>query len=197
MAAESGAARWINQLLRLNYFATGDGAIPLKRNTPRVLPSFQKDCPSKNKVIFKTIFLSIVMSFKSFRFPKNDSQYLWTNHILGKMRYYGISEQRVRKIIRMPERKEDGIAPKTIAVMNAVKSKNKPHEIWVMYQLTNSKIKNPADAKALAGKQKSKLTPSPKLILISAWRYPGRSPTGKKIDIPAEVLDDLQKFLHS
>lgn len=120
------------------------------------------------------------MSFKSFRFPKNDSKYLWTNHIVGKMRYYGISEQMVKKIIHRPERREEGIAPQTIAVMNTVKSKNKPHEIWVMYQIIKSKLK----------------TQSAKLVLISAWRYPGRSPIGKKIDIPDDAMAELKKFLH-
>lgn len=97
------------------------------------------------------------------------------------MRYYGISEQKVRNIIHRPERKEEGMAPKTIAVMNAVKSKNKPHEIWVMYQ----------ELKLKTGSQNTKK------VLISAWRYPGRSPIGKKIDIPEDVLMDLQKFLRS
>ena len=81
----------------------------------------------------------------------------------------------------MPERKEDGIAPKTIAVMNTAKSKTKPHEIWVMYQTLKSKTSSQ----------------NAKTVLISAWRYPGRSPIGKKIDIPENVLMDLQKFLHS
>jgi len=121
------------------------------------------------------------MSFRKFGFPQNDSKYLWTSHIIGKMRYYGISEQQVKKIVRMPERKEDGIAPKTIAVMNTAKSKTKPHEIWVMYQTLKSKTSSQ----------------NAKTVLISAWRYPGRSPIGKKIDIPENVLMDLQKFLHS
>lgn len=125
------------------------------------------------------------MSFKKFGFPRNDSKYLWTNHIAGKMRYYGISEKMVKKIIHRPERKEEGIAPKTIAVMNPVKSKSKPHEIWVMYQQINPKFKA----------QSAKLIKNPKLILISAWRYPGRSPLGKKIEIPDEVLNDLKSFL--
>ena len=119
------------------------------------------------------------MSLKSFRFPRNDSKLLWTNHIVAKMRYYGISEQKIKNIVRSPERKEDGVAPKTVAVMNAVKSKSKPHEIWVMYQPASPKSKNQ----------------SSKLILISAWRYPGRSPVGKKIEIPEDVLADIKKFL--
>lgn len=131
------------------------------------------------------------MPFMSFRFPRNDSKYFWTNHIVAKMRYYGISEQMVRKIIHRPERKEEGIAPKTTAVMSSVESKRKPHEIWVMYQQVKSKLKTAYSAETgLAAKAGQ----NSKLILISAWRYPGRSPAGKKIDIPEDVLADLQKF---
>jgi hypothetical protein len=104
--------------------------------------------------------------------PKNDAKYLWTNHVARKMRYYGLSEQRVRRVLRSHQRVEEGVAPKTIAVMSGAGSSKRPHEIWVMYQLDGKKKK-----------------------IISAWRYPGRSPVGKKIEIPPDVLKDLKEFI--
>lgn len=98
-------------------------------------------------------------------------KYLWTEHIKEKMRYYGLSEQRVKRVVRSPERKEEGIAPKTIAVMQRYGNKKTPKEIWVMYQQI--------------GEQKR---------LISAWRYPGVSPLRQPPEIPDEVLDDLASF---
>ncbi len=95
-----------------------------------------------------------------FKLPKSD-KYHWTRHSLYKMRQYGLSPQRVTRVIRNPERTEEGIVPKTIAVMQPASvrhrrtsagkpapfrskqvSTNKPtvrswsQEIWVMYQLS-------------------------------------------------------------
>ena len=41
----------------------------------------------------------------------------WTSHARSKMWFYGLSEARVRRVINSPKRKEEGIAPKTIAMM--------------------------------------------------------------------------------
>ena len=74
----------------------------------------------------------------------------WTAHGKDKMRFYGISEQRVRRILHSPKRIEEGIAPQTIAVMQESGSKKKPFELWVMVEETSSQRK-----------------------IISVWRYPG------------------------
>src|SRR5947207_784723 len=79
--------------------------------------------------------------------PKNDAKYHWTNHVQAKMMYYGLSADRVKRVMRNPHRSEKGIAPDTIAVMSpsgrspAGRQPNKPwqkpqpwkEEIWVMY----------------------------------------------------------------
>ena len=136
-----------------------------------------------------------------FKIPKNDSKYHWTNHVIRKMGFYGLSPDRVKRIIRNPKRVEEGIAENTIGVMSAVggsqpeadqplagaktsggQLKNNKltwkSEIWVMFQKKNQnlKIKN----------QNSKI------IIISAWRYPGVSPVGKKISIPQDILEELK-----
>ena len=86
------------------------------------------------------------------------------------MRQYGLSEQKVRGVIRNPRRRETGIAPQTIAVMQPVSPKKEiwKQEVWVMYQIRRGAIK-----------------------VISAWRYPGVSP--KRHPIPDEILRELEE----
>ncbi len=74
----------------------------------------------------------------------------WTAHARNKMRFYGLSESRVRRIVNSPQRIEEGIAPKTVAMMQKAGSAKHPYELWAMIQNT-PRIRK----------------------VISAWRYPG------------------------
>lgn len=105
---------------------------------------------------------------------------VWTNHSKEKMRYYRLSESQVLRILRKPGRKEEGIAPGTVAAMQPSGTKKNPKEIWMMYQTVNSK---PTD-------QKLK-----KIKIISAWRYPGVTPLGSRPVIPEDVMEDLQEAI--
>lgn len=89
----------------------------------------------------------------------------WTEHAKFKMRQYGLSEARVKRVLRAPSRVESGIAPKTVAVMSPAGTK-RPQEIWCMYQDTKKERK-----------------------IIAAWRYPGVSPVRQ----PPPFPDDLMK----
>ena len=118
-----------------------------------------------------------------FHEPKNTEMIFWTEHVKEKMKFYNLSENRLKSILRNPHREEKGIASRTVAIMQATKSK-KPTEIWLMYQ-------------AAALQRKSQI-PNPKfqiekkrIKIISAWRYPGISPVGAP-PIPSEVLKILQ-----
>jgi len=104
-----------------------------------------------------------------FKEPENNSRFYWTRHIKEKMKYYGLSEGRLRRILRTPQRREEGIVPNTIALMQSAGGK-KPSEIWLMYQQVGQKKK-----------------------MISAWRYPGISPIGEPIPIPDDISDFLTK----
>lgn len=104
-----------------------------------------------------------------FKEPKNTKEIYWTRHIKEKMRYYGISEGLLRRLLRNPARREKGIVPKTVALMRSVRTK-KPSEIWLMYQQTGKKKK-----------------------MISAWRYPGISPKGEPLPIPDDIIEELRK----
>lgn len=88
----------------------------------------------------------------------------WTYHAQDKMRFYRLSEARVKRVMHSPRRVEEGVAPNTVAMMQPsfVKTtEGKPawtQEIWVMVESS----------------KKSKVN-SQKLKVISAWRYPGVS----------------------
>jgi len=113
------------------------------------------------------------------KLPENNEKVFWTRHSKDKMRQYQLSEKRVLKVFRRPNRKEEGIAKGTIAVMQTTGTKKHPTEIWLMYQIV--KVKNP----------ESKFK---KIKIISTWRYPGQTPVGKPIPIPQDILEELQKM---
>jgi len=112
------------------------------------------------------------------KIPK-DKEIYWTKHSKGKMRQYRLSGKRVLRILRKPDRKEEGIAPGTIAVMQITGTKKHPTEAWMMYQLIGLKVKS------------ERL----KIKIISAWRYPGRTPIGQRPIIPEDTLEELEKML--
>lgn len=107
--------------------------------------------------------------------PKNTDKIYWTEHSKEKMKFYGLSEARLKRILRHPQREEKGVAPRTAAVMQKAGTKKRPTEIWLMYQIAKNKEK---------------------IIVISAWRYPGISPMGEP-PIPEDVLKYLPRTSES
>jgi hypothetical protein len=86
-------------------------------------------------------------------FIKKPAQLQWTLHARAKMNHYRLTPSRVRHVLHSPKRVEEGVAPKTVAMMQPVSKKTATswsQEIWVMVQ-------------DVAGVRK----------VISAWRYPG------------------------
>lgn len=116
------------------------------------------------------------------KLPRNDQRLLWTKHVKKKMQQYQLSERRLRRVLRLPSRVEEGIAPRTIAIMQPTGTKKHPTEIWLMYQELNSK-------------RKTKSKKLRKIRIISAWRYPGKSPIGKPPPIPDDILEDLDNII--
>jgi len=120
-----------------------------------------------------------------FKVPKNTEKYEWTQHAAFKMKQYGLTAQRILRVVKNPRRTEEGIVKNTIAVMQPASLRTKDgkrvwsSEIWAMYQIKR-KAKN----------EKCKTIVVPKIRLISAWRYPGVSP--KRDPIPAEILRELE-----
>ncbi|OGZ79123.1 MAG: hypothetical protein A2528_00600 [Candidatus Staskawiczbacteria bacterium RIFOXYD2_FULL_37_9] len=122
----------------------------------------------------------------------------WTEHSKIKMRQYGLSKQKLLGILYRPERKEQGIAPGTSAVMKTNKTffrekqitlekalrqaqglttwqkpKKAPGEIWIMF-------------KDIRKKEEGEVRK-----IISAWRYPGISKPGEEIPIPEDIKNEI------
>ena len=132
--------------------------------------------------------------------PKNDSQYHWTNHVQGKMMFYGLSADRVKRVMRSPHRSEKGIAPDTIAVMSPSgrpasggfgKPKPWKEEIWVMYAVKKAPIPL---LKTENWKLKTNNLLPRKRVIITAWRYPGVSKIREAIPIPNDILEELKNI---
>jgi hypothetical protein len=129
--------------------------------------------------------------------PKNTEKYFWTQHAIYKLRQYGLSAQRVIRVINNPQRKEEGIVPKTVAVMQPASVRNKngkkfwSQEIWAMYQVSASGRKVKSE-KLKAQGEFGNLISTKQLKIISAWRYPGVSP--KKDPIPEEILREISEL---
>jgi hypothetical protein len=154
-----------------------------------------------------------------FNFPSS-ATYVWTKHAQAKMAYYRISPSRVRRIIKSFLRVEEGIAPNTVAFMQPVSYKTKNgvrtwnQEYWVM-AITGKPVKvNPfgrastvssAEPLRIDAEQsrsiKSKTlkrvvqTSGPKVKIISAWRYPGRTKPGASL--PEEILNEVSQALRA
>jgi len=139
------------------------------------------------------------MGFGAFKIPKNNDKYYWTRHCVGKMMQYGLSEQRVKRIIRSYERIEYGVAKNTVAVMQPKSfkfqkdgTKKWTQELWVMYQkpVKNSKckIKSYNQEEKIPNLMKE-FAKGNQIKIISAWCYPGVSP--KNNPIPKEIIDEL------
>lgn len=118
---------------------------------------------------------------------------IWTRHGLRKMRFYKLSEQRVRRILNSPHRVEEGVAPNTIAMMQAAGSKKHPYEIWTMMQ--KSRIKADRDANkrryGIRENPRDNLRQSAIVKVISAWKYPGRTKAGESL--PFEIIREINE----
>lgn len=68
-------------------------------------------------------------------------EYYWTRHSEFKMKQYALSEQRVRRVIRHPDRVEKSIVPGMVAVMQIAGTSKNRQEIWVMYEI-KGKVKS-------------------------------------------------------
>lgn len=100
---------------------------------------------------------------------KVQQTYIWTHHAHDKMRHYRLSEARVKRIIRHPTRIEEGIMDGAIACMQPSGGKTYS-EIWVMYGIKEKQI-----------------------IVITAWRYPGKSP--ERDPVPQNVLSEVRNII--
>jgi len=146
-------------------------------------------------VIFLFSGLHLGNFFMQFKIPKNTEKYEWTQHAAFKMKQYGLTAQRILRVVKNPQRTEEGIVKNTIAVMQPASLRTKDgkrtwsQEIWTMYQLRCRAI---SKSQFPISKQipNLKTISNHKLRIISAWRYPGVSP--KRDPIPEDILRELE-----
>jgi len=125
----------------------------------------------------------------------NKENYHWTDHVKQKMRQYGLSESRIKRVLRFPKRVEVGVAEDTVAGMQPAGSPKHPFEIWVMWaqnrkeRIANGKSQEKAKKRFSLGSQK--------ITIISAWRYPGVSPLREPPPIPDDVWDEVRRMAKS
>lgn len=115
--------------------------------------------------------------------------YEWTSHARFKLRFYGLSEHRIERVIRFPKRIEEGIVPDTVAVMQPAGTK-RYQEIWAMYSLTRAEKRG--TQRGTTQKIRTKNSHS-KIKIITVWRYPGKSPA--RNPIPAEIINEIGSLL--
>lgn len=96
--------------------------------------------------------------------------------------FYGISEQKLKTILKTPDRKEEGIAEGTLAVMKRNDTPKRKQEMWLMYAVGSGM---PA-SKKLKGE-------SSKRVMISTWRYPGKSQPGKQLPISDALMAEIKE----
>jgi len=123
---------------------------------------------------------------------KINDKYQWTKHSIYKMRHYGLSEQRIKRVIRYPSRTEEAIIPGMIAAMKpaglatealAKAAGKKYSEIWTIYK----------PVKSTNTKYKIQNTKYNQIKIITAWRYPGKSLT--RNPIPKEILEEIKNII--
>jgi len=126
--------------------------------------------------------------------PKNSDLYKWTHHAKEKMKYYGLSETRVRLVLKKPLRIEENfiegvllaMQPQSTRVNKKTKEKKWSSEIWVMYKEIDSDVvlnlDVPKKFENLFKKQKQ-------LLIVSAWKYPGVTHSNK--DLPIEIENEI------
>jgi hypothetical protein len=124
--------------------------------------------------------------------PRETERITWTDHALFKMQFYGLSESRIRRVLKNSQRKEEGIIPGTVAVMQVASPTAKVKtEIWVMYAVLEKK----ADKLLKKKFAKEFVRSSRRIRIITCWRYPGTSPVRQLPPIPEDILREIHQLL--
>jgi hypothetical protein len=144
-------------------------------------------------------------------FVPKAKQISWTRHAEAKMAFYKLSKQRVLRVIHSPKRVEEGVAPKTVAMMqpNSVHMRTE----FVLSEAsrrdakpnrrTPLRFKPTTRAEGKDGKPKEVWSQEIWVMtqdlgkqrkIISAWRYPGmtRPRSADSLDI---MRKEYREFL--
>lgn len=116
-------------------------------------------------------------------FVPKAKQISWTRHAEAKMAFYKLSKQRVMRVIHSPKRVEEGVAPKTVAMMQPTAVRIRTAVVPAKARTQNGiRGKWENDKNYLNGKPKESWSREIWVMvqdlgkqrkIISAWRYPG------------------------
>jgi len=144
-------------------------------------------------------------------FISRSKQISWTRHAQAKMAFYRLSEQRVMRVIHSPKRIEEGVAPKTVAMMQPVSVRTRTETVLSEAPQRNAERNRrmPLRFKSAVPLEGNNMKPKESWSqeiwvmvqdlgkqrkIISAWRYPGM--TRPKSDTAMDaVRREYREFL--
>lgn len=139
------------------------------------------------------------------------NKYIFTNHAYYKMQYYKLSEGLVKRVIRYPQRTEEGILKDAVACMRPahstsftsgglpVRSTQTGGQAPQAHFTPQQYLQKPSSAQA-SNKRYSEiwtmyvLMPSKQIKIITAWRYPGKSP--ERNPVPQGIIEEARRILN-
>jgi len=145
------------------------------------------------------------------------NKYIFTNHAYYKMRYYRLSEGLVKRVIRYPQRTEEGILKDAVACMRPAHSTSSVQAYSTsepagggqalpagrqapQAHFTPQQYRGKPSLAQASNKRYSEiwtmyvLMPSKQIKIITAWRYPGKSP--ERNPVPQEIIEEARRILN-
>ena len=137
----------------------------------------------------------------------------WTHHARAKMNFYKLSESRVRRVLNYPKRIEEGVAPKTVAMMQPAVVKimaGKPTSL--KFKIDRDVVLSDVPYRHAEWSRRTPSVSSPakeswaqeiwvmvedsrdRRTIISAWRYPGKTKPRSEISL-AKMREEYQSFI--
>ncbi len=126
----------------------------------------------------------------------------WTHHALAKMNFYKLSKPRVLRVLHSPKRIEEGVAPKTVAMMQPVSVFARGGSVsggkaQVRTPLNSNRVWNIGMKKEEDWTQEIwvMIEDAPDgRVIISAWRYPGKTKPKSESSL-AKMREEYQSFV--
>jgi len=137
------------------------------------------------------------------QFANRSKTILWTHHARAKMNFYKLSEARVLRVLNSPKRIEDGVAPKTVAMMQPTSLTFKIDKGVVSSDVPHPHLERGRKTQSVSGSTKETWTQeiwvmtedsSNHRTIISAWRYPGKTKPRSEISL-AKMREEYRSFV--
>jgi len=136
-------------------------------------------------------------------FVPRTKQISWTHHANAKMVFYRLSKQRVLRVIHAPKRIEEGVAPKTIAMMQPVSVRARTETVPSDVPQRHAERSRGTSRFSSTSKPKESWSQEIWVMIqdigkerriVSAWRYPGMTKPRSELAMNA-MRREYQEFL--